>query len=42
MPGALAGSRLVARVDAERLRSVFGVLLISFAAYFVGRQVVAA
>jgi uncharacterized membrane protein YfcA len=42
IPGALAGSRLVARVDAERLRSVFGVLLISFAAYFVGRQVGAA
>ena len=42
IPGALAGSRLVARLDADRLRAAFGVLLIGFAVYFVGRQVLAA
>lgn len=38
VPGALAGSRLVARLDPDRLRGAFGVLLITFAVYFVGRQ----
>lgn len=39
IPGAVIGSLLVAHLPADRLRKVFGVLLIGFAGYFVARQV---
>ena len=38
IPGAVAGSRLVTRLPAERLRKGFGILLIAFAAYFTVHQ----
>lgn len=38
IPGAVAGSRLVTHLPAERLRRGFGVLLIGFAIYFTSRQ----
>jgi uncharacterized membrane protein YfcA len=41
VPGALSGSRLVRRLDPERLKRAFGVLLIGFAAYYVSRQLLA-
>ena len=41
VPGALAGSRLVVRLDPDRLRGAFGVLFMGFAVYFVGRQFLA-
>jgi uncharacterized membrane protein YfcA len=41
VPGALAGSRLVARLDPDRLKGAFGVLLTGFAIYFVSRQLLA-
>lgn len=41
VPGALVGSRLVARLDPDRLRGSFGALLIGFAVYFVARQLLA-
>jgi uncharacterized membrane protein YfcA len=40
IPGAVAGSRLVTHLPAERLRRSFGVLLIGFAIYFTSRQIV--
>jgi uncharacterized protein len=42
VPAALTGSRLAALLDGERLKSAFGVLLIAFAVYFVGRQLMLA
>jgi uncharacterized membrane protein YfcA len=42
VPGALAGSQLVTRLDADRLKKAFGVLLVGFAMYFVSRQLLAA
>lgn len=41
VPGALAGSWLVARLDPDRLRGAFGALLVGFAVYFVARQLLA-
>lgn len=38
IPGAIAGSRLVTHLPAERLRRGFGILLIGFSIYFTGRQ----
>jgi uncharacterized protein len=38
IPGAVAGSRLVSHLPADRLRKGFGMLLIGFAAYFVAHQ----
>ncbi|MHB8670525.1 MAG: sulfite exporter TauE/SafE family protein [Acidimicrobiales bacterium] len=38
IPGALAGSRLVSHLPADRLRKSFGVLLIGFAVYFTLHQ----
>ncbi len=40
MPGTAVGSRLSQHLPAEAMRRGFGVLLIVFAAYFVGRQIV--
>ena len=40
VPGAVAGSRLVTHLPAEPLRRIFGVLLIGFASYFIGRQLI--
>lgn len=42
VPGALAGSQLVTRLDADRLKKAFGVLLIGFAISFVSRQLLVA
>jgi len=39
IPGAVAGSRLVSHLPADRLRKGFGVLLIGFAGYFVAHQI---
>jgi uncharacterized membrane protein YfcA len=39
VPGAIAGSRLAARLPTHRLRTAFGVLLVGFGAWFVLRQV---
>jgi uncharacterized membrane protein YfcA len=39
IPGAVAGSSLAQHVPAEAMRRGFGVLLVTFAAYFVARQV---
>ncbi len=39
VPGAILGSQLVSHLPAERLRRVFGVLLIGFAVYFTAHQV---
>ncbi len=39
IPGAIAGSQLVTRLHADRLRKGFGVLLIAFAVYFTARQI---
>ena len=38
IPGAIAGSRLVVHLPAEPLRKVFGVLLVSFSAYYIAHQ----
>jgi uncharacterized membrane protein YfcA len=42
IPGALAGSRFVTRLDPDRLKRTFGAMLIGFAVYFVGHQFLAA
>jgi hypothetical protein len=39
IPGAAVGSRLAQHLPAEAMKRTFGVLLIAFAIYFVGRQV---
>ncbi len=41
IPGAVAGSLLVTRLNADRLRKAFGVLLIGFAVYFTTHQILA-
>lgn len=41
IPGAVAGSHLVTRLHADRLRKAFGVLLIGSAVYFIARELVA-
>jgi uncharacterized membrane protein YfcA len=39
IPGAAVGSRLAQRLPAESMKRGFGILLIVFAVYFVGRQI---
>ena len=38
VPGAIVGSRLISHLPAVRLRKIFGVMLIGFAAYFTAHQ----
>jgi uncharacterized membrane protein YfcA len=38
VPGAIAGSRVAGLVDGDRLRRLFGVLLVAFAVFFLARQ----
>lgn len=40
IPGAAIGSRLAQRLPADTMKRAFGVLLIVFALYFVGRQLI--
>jgi uncharacterized membrane protein YfcA len=42
VPGALAGGQLGTRLPTARLRHAFGVLLLGFAVWFLGRQILAA
>jgi uncharacterized membrane protein YfcA len=42
VPGAVVGSAVANRLPADAMKRGFGLLLIAFAVYFVGRQVVAA
>ena len=39
IPGAAFGSRVAQLLPAEAMKRAFGVLLIGFAIYFVGRQI---
>ena len=40
LPGSVAGARLAQRLDADRARRWFGILLVGFAVWFLARQVV--
>jgi hypothetical protein len=40
IPGAVVGSRVAQRLPTEAMKRGFGMLLIGFAAYFIGRQLV--